>query len=101
MRQQLFELVHYIKNDKETQPNIKISPDKNKKKIKSEEKNFKNYSKSKTLKFFLRLIQILLSERHTQTKHDFFVSASNVDFLKAHIKISFLYNFEKFWTSLL
>ena len=49
MRQQLFELVHYIKNDKETQPNIKISPDKNKKKIKSEEKNFKNYSKSKTL----------------------------------------------------
>jgi hypothetical protein len=49
MRQQLFELVHYIKNDKETHPNIKISPDKDKKKIKLEEKNFKNYSKSKTL----------------------------------------------------
>jgi hypothetical protein len=31
--------------------------------------------------------------------HDFFVSISN--FLKAHIKISFLYNFEKFWMSLL
>jgi hypothetical protein len=26
---------------------------------------------------------------------DFFVSVSNVDFLKAHIKISFLYNFKE------
>jgi hypothetical protein len=33
--------------------------------------------------------------------YDIFVSVSNVDLLKAHIKISFLYNFEKFWISLL
>jgi hypothetical protein len=47
----------------------------------------------KFVKIFLRLSQMRLSERHTQKKRDFFVSISNVDFLKAHIKISFLYNF--------
>jgi hypothetical protein len=52
------------------------------------------------LKLFFRLIQVRLSERHTE-KNDFFVSVSNVDFLIAYIKISFLYNSEKFWISLL
>ena len=37
-------------------------------------------------------------KNHPMKKIDFFKSTSHVDFLKAHIKISFLYNSENFWT---
>jgi hypothetical protein len=53
------------------------------------------------LEIFLMLIQMGQYERHTQRKPRLFLLFSNVDFLKAHIKISYLYNFEKFWISLL
>ena len=40
------------------------------------------------------------SMRDTPKKnHHFFVSVSSVDFLKAHIKLSNLENFQNFWTS--
>jgi hypothetical protein len=34
-------------------------------------------------------------------KIDFLKSTSHVDFLKAHIKLSYLANFQNFWTSLI
>ena len=52
--------------------------------------------RKKHCKNIFRRIQMRQYERHTQR-----VSASYVDFLKAHIKNSFSFNFEKFWISLL
>jgi hypothetical protein len=48
------------------------------------------------LKFFLGSFKCDSMRDTPKGNPDFFVSFSNVDFLKAHIKISFLYNFEKF-----
>jgi hypothetical protein len=53
------------------------------------------------LKFFLGSFKCDSMRDTFKGNHDFFVSVSNVDFLIAHIKISFQYNFEKFWKSLL
>jgi hypothetical protein len=47
------------------------------------------------LKFFLGSFKCDSMRDTPKRNHDFLVSVSNVDFLKAHIKISFLFYFEK------
>jgi hypothetical protein len=64
-----------------------------KKKIKSQDASL--------LKFFLGSFKCDSMRDTPKQNHDFFVSFSNVDFLKAHIKFSFLYKFENIWISLL
>jgi hypothetical protein len=39
-----------------------------------------------------------LPKNHPMKKIDFFRSTSHVDFLKAYIKLSYLPNFQNFWT---
>jgi hypothetical protein len=53
------------------------------------------------LKFFLGSFKCDSMRDTPKQNHDFFVSVSNVDFLKAHIKISYLSNSEKIWFSLI
>ncbi len=46
---------------------------------------------------FLDRLSATVWETHPKKKIDFFRSTSHVDFLKAHIKISYLANFQNFW----
>jgi hypothetical protein len=44
------------------------------------------------------VVWVQLSEKITWKKIDFFKLTSRVNFLKAHIKFSYLSNFQNFWT---